>query len=146
MTSTTLLVRLRRPMAVWLALWLAALGALAPSISHALARSSDAVPGAEVCSVRGVLWVVPPVVDTAAALERNDAQPQPEPASVAALDHCPFCLLGAQGIAPLASSVLRFAAPPAGLVPVSDEACSRPCHFNLGAPARGPPPNSLQRD
>lgn len=67
-------------------------GALAPTISHALA-SANVTAWAEVCTPQGMRWVS--LADDVAA---EPATPNSNPAGM--LDHCPFCTLNSQGSAP----------------------------------------------
>ena len=84
---------LHRPWVVWLAVLIAVLGAIAPSVSHALVLArGQAAQGIEICTTQGSRWVV---ADTASATQ--DSAPQPEP--VATLDHCPFCLQSTDRVA-----------------------------------------------
>jgi hypothetical protein len=121
-----------RPWAVWLALCIALLGALAPTLSHAMnwARG-DQAPLIEICTSVGPRWM---------ALS-NGFEPVPsDPATTAVLDHCPFCLLMADRMAPPPQSLsLSFAAyghagvlapPPKVVLPAQVLAAAHP---------RGPP-------
>jgi hypothetical protein len=103
---------LRRPWAVWLALCVALLGALAPTVSHALSWARGGNAGlVEVCTSTGPRWMaLPGMAERASNTPLEDAQASssvsaltmqpdgPRPATV--LDHCPFCLLFADRIAP----------------------------------------------
>ncbi|WP_162911012.1 DUF2946 family protein [Azohydromonas sediminis] len=77
---------------LWLAtvaMWFAA---LAPAVSHALARAGGDARWVEVCTAQGSRWV-----DIA---DLDGEQPAaPADAVAASLDHCPFCHLG-HGMAP----------------------------------------------
>ncbi|HSO45164.1 MAG TPA: DUF2946 family protein [Rhodoferax sp.] len=77
---------------LWLALWLALFGALAPTVSHALTwANGDREPLIEICTSAGPRWTA---LSTA-------SEPTPsEPTTAAALDRCPFCLLMADRLAP----------------------------------------------
>jgi hypothetical protein len=74
-----------RPWAMYLALLLAVLGAVAPTVSHALAQQRGQV-GIEICTSTGSNFV--------------QADSSQEQESVAVLDHCPFCLHQTDRIAP----------------------------------------------
>ena len=76
-------------MAVWLALLIAVLGAVAPTLSRGLARTGD-VPLVEICTSLGPRWV---------ALSDSPDSPDGQ-GSVLHIDHCPFCLLSADRLAP----------------------------------------------
>ena len=76
---------LRRPWAVWLAVWLAVLGALAPTVSHAVVGAQGAAPPwVEVCTDAGMR-----------RMDNNTGQGS-APSGV----HCPFCLLATDRGAP----------------------------------------------
>lgn len=76
---------LRRPLAVWLAVLIAVFGALAPTVTHALARSG-LLGGIEVCSSTG-----PQIIP---------ANSPTGPETALSLVHCPFCLHSTDRIAP----------------------------------------------
>jgi hypothetical protein len=93
-----------RRWALWLALLLALLGALAPSVSQALTWARGGNAGLiEVCTSSGPRWMA--LGTFAAEADFSDAtslqQPVPDaPVSAQVLDHCPFCLLLADRAAP----------------------------------------------
>jgi len=76
---------LHRLWAAWLAVLLALFGALAPTVSHALALRGVA-QGIEICTSSGT-QILP-----------ADSPTGPE--SVLSLDHCPLCLHPADRVAP----------------------------------------------
>jgi hypothetical protein len=77
---------LRRPWAVWLGVLSAVLGALAPTLTHALMSARGQVAqGVEICTDQGPRWVS---VDT--SLAATDAVPALPSAGVS--EHCQFCL------------------------------------------------------
>ena len=82
MHRTTIL----RPWAVWFAVLIAVLGALAPTVSHALALANSGASGAfEVCTPQGMRIVAPD--PTSSSADSSNGQE-----SVLSLSHCPFCL------------------------------------------------------
>jgi hypothetical protein len=77
---------LHRPWVVWLAVIIAVLGALAPTVSHALMLAKGQVPqGVEICTSAGPRWVSADVVTSADVSV-------PMPGSAAPPAHCQFCL------------------------------------------------------
>jgi Protein of unknown function (DUF2946) len=85
MAMATLRSQVPRPWALYLALLLAILGAVAPTVSHALAHQRGQV-GIEICTTTGTKFV--------------PADSSQEQESAAVLNHCPFCLLQTDRIAP----------------------------------------------
>lgn len=82
---------LRRPLAVWLALLLAVVGALLPTLSLATMGGRGVSPAMiEVCSSSGSHW------------RALDASPDSQngPASTALSEHCAFCLHQADRVLP----------------------------------------------
>jgi hypothetical protein len=74
------------PWAVWLAAILAILGAIAPTVTHALMRAGGQPPqGIEICTAIGPRWV------SAGNSESSDDS-NPVPGSFASAAHCQFCL------------------------------------------------------
>jgi hypothetical protein len=135
LTSTALSRRL------WvgrLALLLALFGALAPTVSHALNWARGETPALiEVCTSQGPRWM--------ALGQHNDRQSEsPEPSDAATVfEHCPFCLLAADRLAPppvasvhlfLADASYELAAPAPILFVVT--------HTHPTPPPRGPPVSS----
>lgn len=136
--------RLRRPWALGLALLLAVVGALAPTLSHAIVWArGDVAPWVEVCTLSGPRWA--PLASTQNA--RPDASSPSEfqtdapdgPAPALALDHCPFCLLFTDRAAPPPHSFVHIFA----MVDESGESTLQPIFFSnqhrLAAQPRGPP-------
>ena len=146
------MTRLRRPVAVWLALCLALLGALAPTLSHALNGVRGGNAGLiEVCTSNGPRWMALPGTTEPTEthqLGRTQASDSPGavtlrpdgPLSPAVFEHCPFCLLLADRAAP----------PPAAwhvTVAVAGESAAptiawtqfSPAFHTLTPPPRGPP-------
>jgi Protein of unknown function (DUF2946) len=124
--------KLDRPWAVWLALCLALLGALAPTVSHALVWvQGGQTPLIEVCTSDGPRWI---------ALSNASEPVSNDPATEAALDHCPFCLLMADRMAPPPQPLpLSFAAPGQAGVSAPPPAVVLPAQVLAAAQPRGPP-------
>ena len=80
---------LRRPLVVWLTLLIAVLGAIAPTLSHGLARAGD-VPLVEICTSLGPRWV---------ALTNSPNSPDGQESGLR-IEHCPFCLHATHSVAP----------------------------------------------
>jgi hypothetical protein len=86
MSLTLRRTALRRPWAVWLAVLIAVLGALTPTVSHALMLvKGQATQGVEICTTEGPRWVT---ADVAASADDST----PLPGSAAPPAHCQFCL------------------------------------------------------
>lgn len=117
---------------LWLALWLALFGALAPTVSHALTWAhGDREPLIEICTSAGPRWM---------ALSTTAEAVPSDPTGAVVLDHCPFCLLMADRLAPPPQlQALFFAAPGHAVVPD----CQPPGDFSTriiaAAQPRGPP-------
>jgi hypothetical protein len=101
------LIQLRRPLVAWLAVLLALFGALAPTLSHALAHMRGghaAVAVLDVCTSAGPRWQAPAELAEAGARTVSLIHaPQPAPdqgEAVLALDHCPLCLLAMERAVP----------------------------------------------
>ena len=97
LASTALLRRL------WvgrLALLLALFGALAPTVSHALNWARGEAPSLiEVCTTEGPRWMA-----LGQPIElQSEAPNKPDAATV--FEHCPFCLLVADRLAPPSASL-----------------------------------------
>jgi hypothetical protein len=85
-------ILLNRRWAVWLAAFIAVIGAMAPTVPHALAfRNSPA--GFEICTSEGMRTVVP-------SSRSSSAESPAGQDTVLSLSHCPFCLLSAERAAP----------------------------------------------
>ena len=132
---TPLMTALRRPGVVWLALWIALLLPLVPTLSHALAWARGEAALVAICTTTGQRWVVPgqPEVDAGAGLDSSSEAPAP----AAGLVHCPFCLLSADRSAtpPLLLQVGGLLVPGSAVA-----ALSWPVFFRLWLPAVAPPP------
>lgn len=96
MKTTPHRTALRRPWVVWLAVLIAVLGALAPTVSHALMLARGQAPqDIEICTSDGPRWVAADMGGAGAA----DGSPPP-PGSAAAPAHCQFCLQTTDRVAP----------------------------------------------
>jgi hypothetical protein len=83
-------------LALWLALLIAILGAIAPTLSHGLARAGD-VPLVEICTNLGPRWVA-----------LSDAPDSPDgQESALHIEHCPFCLQAMQSVSPPAHETVH---------------------------------------
>lgn len=143
---------------VWLAVWLALLGALAPAVSHALqwARGGATANLIEICTSAGPRWMALPasaVGESAASTQASlgsdaalMASVSSDPADVGGsgapgvLEHCPFCLLMAERLAPpSANAPLFFAALGHAVRPQPPLASYSPAQSFAAAQPRGPP-------
>jgi hypothetical protein len=117
---------------LWLALWLALFGALAPTVSHALNWAhGDRQPLVEICTNAGPRQM--------ALSTPSDAVPS-DPAGAVVLDHCPFCLLMADRLTPPSQpQALFFAAPGPAVVPDCHPPSHLPARIIAAAHPRGPP-------
>jgi hypothetical protein len=116
---------LHRLVVAWLAVLLALFAALAPTVSHALALD-HATQGIEICTSAGA-QIIP-----------ADSPTGPE--STKLMDHCPFCLLQADRVAPPPSPVAYLFLVQSGQQegPVSQAFFFVPHPYSPAAP-RGPP-------
>jgi hypothetical protein len=134
MTPTPRRHPLHRPWAMWLAVLIAVLGALAPTVSHALMFARGTAPmGVEICTSQGPLWVAADTVSQAA-----DSAPARE--SAATLDHCPFCLQTADRVgSPNDPLPYPFLVQDGQREPPVWQAFFFFTHFAFAPPPRGPP-------
>lgn len=123
---------------LWLAVAVLLLGALAPTVSRALA-SPGAVPSAiEVCTSEGPRWV--DVVSTAPSDPATSGTTAPAgPGVVPTLDHCPFCLLVAERLGPPPAASMHFLNAESGLAPPDAQALFFSTVTSAAALPRGPP-------
>ena len=108
---------LHRRLAVWLLVLITVFGALAPTLSHALVWTQGGnAAWTEICTTSGMRWVklgaAPNDAPTdalqstgsssiASAVQIQIQTGSPDgPESVLSLDHCPFCLLLTDRVAP----------------------------------------------
>ncbi len=142
--------RPRHPWVLWLALWLAVFGALAPTVSRTLAWAhGDTDNLIEICTSAGPRWMaLSPVGSASAAPDATLADGQdasgsahgsvPTPSLV--LDHCPFCTLLADRVAPpLAIAFLQLVLPGKPVTPTVSQTLFQPEFQTLTPPSRGPP-------
>lgn len=143
---------------LWLAVWLALVGALAPTVSHVLqwVHGGAAVNLIEICTSAGPRWmalpasaVAEPAASTPAGLV-SDAAPTAWVSFDSAdgggsgapggMEHCPFCLLMAEKLAPpSANAPLFFAAPGHAVRPQPLLAACSPAQSFAAAQPRAPP-------
>lgn len=136
-----LMTTLRRPGVVWLALWIALLLPLVPTLSHVLAWARAEAARVEICSTTGQRWVVldQAQADAAHNLPRTSELPS-APASAQGLNHCPFCLLSADHTAtPPQDDPGPFVLPGQSLPPQRRQVFISLLSFVLAPPPRGPP-------
>ncbi|MBK1683200.1 DUF2946 family protein [Rhodoferax fermentans] len=134
-----LLIALRRPRVVWLALWIALLGALVPTLSHALVWARGDAALVEICTTTGQRWVVLEQAQADGALRTADTSGDPASAQ-GLMKHCPFCLLSAERLStppplPFVPLVLAGQAVPAQ----SRQLFASLLSFVVTPPPRGPP-------
>jgi hypothetical protein len=134
MTLTSHFTLLRRTFVVWLAVWIAVFGALAPTVSHAVAWSQQgASPWVGVCTDAGMRWV-----DVTAGEAFKDAPDGQEAAP--SLVHCPFCLLAVDRVLPaLQAGHHLFTDRDDFAVPAAWQAVFFSTYVALRPPPRGPP-------
>lgn len=120
---------LRRPWVVWLAVLISVLGALAPTLSHALARGQTA-PAMAVCDGTG----------SHQAASSGPADSQDGRGTLPTLNACPFCLLVADRALPMPHPwVHRFVVSGEHETPTARPAFFHLSDFTLAAQPRGPP-------
>jgi hypothetical protein len=143
----------RHPWVLWLALWLAVFGAMAPTVSRTLnwARG-DTGNLVEICTSAGPRWMAlnplgsAPAAPDATPVDGQDASksaPEPAPTPSTVLDHCPFCTLLADRLAPpLAIAVLLMVLPGKAVTPTTLRPLFYPL-FQTGTPPSRAPPTLL---
>ncbi len=140
---------LRRPLAVWLAVLIAVFGALAPTLSHALVWSQGQnAAWTEICTPTGKRWVkldaaqkeTPQATGAAATQTQSQTDSPQSQESAFSLDHCPFCLLSTDRVAPPPRALVHLFAVSGGFkVPTVRQAFLFIPHFAIKPPPRGPP-------
>lgn len=111
------------------------LGALAPVVSHALARAGAPAPALlDLCTVA----TAPGQAAGHATPIPADASPGQE--SALSLNHCPFCLPIADRLGPPPAASMHFFFADSGLAPPDAQALFFPTFTPSAALARGPPP------
>jgi hypothetical protein len=132
LTSTALSRRLWVGRLAWL---LAVFGALAPTVSHALnwARG-DGSALIEVCTSTGPRWM--------ALGQASEVQPElpNKPDAATVFEHCPFCLLAADRLAPPPATLVHvFLANATYQQPAPAQIFFVVTHIDPSPPPRGPP-------
>ena len=125
------LALLRRPLAVWLALLIAVLGAMMPTLSRAMfAANAGTKPGFVVCTQTGPRWVA--LADAPESPAERD--------SALNIEHCPFCMHATHGLAPPPNVSLHdFGVLGEPVVPVLGQAFLFIYQPASMPPPRGPP-------
>ena len=124
---------LRRPWVVWLAVLIAMLGALAPTLSHALVWEQGGAigssgPGMEICTSTGPQIVV------------STDSPTGQESALPSLDHCPFCLSFTDRAVPAPAPLVHLFVPLGDLQALSiRQAFFYVKPLALAPPPRGPP-------
>jgi hypothetical protein len=90
-------VRAHRRLVAWLAVAALGLGALAPTLAHALVRAGDGATWVQVCSSTGMFWVRADGGGTLAATGEVPAEGSPPLAHLVA---CPWCVATGDAAAP----------------------------------------------
>ncbi len=131
MSPKPLFAPLRSPLAVWLAVLIALLGAIAPAVSHALVLArGGASPMVEICTSTGPRWVASNIP----AGSPNGQESAP------ALEHCPFCPLTTDRVAPPPHVLLYlFAVLSKPEAPTIRQVFFFATPLALAPPPRGPP-------
>ncbi len=126
---------LRRPWAVWCAVLLAVLFAMAPTLTHALADTGTG-SSLEICTAQGTRTLAP---DNPYSADSSTGQESEAP-----FQHCPFCLHQADRLAPPLSPLpYLFAAQSGPQVIPAWQVFFFSDSSSLWAPARGPPATAI---
>jgi len=146
------MTRLRRPVAVWLALCIALLVALAPTLSHALNGVQGGNAGLiEFCTSNGPRWMaLPGTTEPGRSTQLGSPQAgdnagtvklwRDAPLSPEVFEHCPFCLLLADRAAhPPAAWHVTVAVAGESAAPTIAQTQFPPVFHTLTPPPRGPP-------
>lgn len=139
--SSPLMTALRRPLVVWLALCIALLVALVPTLSHALVWARGEATLVEICTTTGQRWVTLDQVeaDVSTGLPGSSDAPG-DPVLAQGLNHCPFCLLSAERITtPPQVACGPFVLPGQAVPPQSRQGFVSLLSFVFAPPPRGPP-------
>ena len=127
---------LRRPWALWLALLLAVVSALGPTLSHGLAAGhGGAMALQDICISNG-----PDRLADASTPDQPASPASPETPLAGGLNDCPLCLLAQDRLAGLPPGPVQLLV--AGLLPEPPRAgplVIRRVAVALAPPARGPP-------
>lgn len=132
-----------RRLTAWIALAATLLAALAPLVSHALARAPLGAPALQdLCSVGGarLLVLAPDSAFASTPVAAPAADASDEPASALTLTHCPFCLPVADRLGPPPAVSLHFFTAESGLARPDAQALFFALHHVAAALPRGPPP------
>jgi len=122
------LPHLHRRLTAWIALMAMLLGTLAPTISHALARTGDGI-WVQVCTPEGSRWV-----------HVGDDAPSDPTAPLQPLEHCPYCSVHAPALGmPPAPCTLALDAPPLAERPMAWWQAPTTAHAWSSAQPRAPP-------
>lgn len=140
---------------MWLALWLAVFGATAPTVSRTLSWvRGDTGNLVGICTSAGPRWMALNPVGSAFSVpaatpvdgsEVSESAPDPTPTPSLLLDHCPFCTLLADRLAPpLATPFLQMLLPGKPINPAVPLTLFLPQFQTITPPSRAPPtlPNS----
>jgi len=128
---------------LWLALLLALFAALAPTVSRAMnwARG-DHAGMVEVCTSAGPRWMALAQAPGSAGLAgfSSESPPSSDTPSGQILEHCPFCLLLTDRVAPPPTSwPVEFVAPGQALAPAPVPLLFLPTFTAPVPPSRAPP-------
>jgi len=140
----------RHPWVLWLALWLAVFGAMAPTVSRTLSWvDKDNGRLTEICTGGGPLMMdmsvdanaaVAPDVALVDAKDASSAALGRSPSPTPVLDHCPFCTLLTNRLAPpLVLPFLQMVLPGKPVKPAVLLVLFLPQFQTLTPPARAPP-------
>ncbi len=129
---------------LWLTVAVSLLGALAPTVSRALAAAGSRALAIEVCTSEGPRWQLAATVEVAATPAMTDPNSQstvvPEGRDTAlTLDHCPFCLLVAERLGPPPAASMHFFNAESGLAPPDAQALFFLSVSTRASLPRGPP-------
>ena len=127
--------QLRAPWALWFALFVAWVGALAPAVPHAVAWSQGIAPSyLAICSTPGAR------ADNAGGTKVAADSSKKDPQAALSLAHCPFCLHASDRALP-AGEPLVFSFPPNSRAPAVASRHAVRYFFTpyIRAAPRGPP-------
>lgn len=135
---------------LWLALWLAVFGAMAPTVSRTLNWARGDIGNLiEICTSTGPRWMALSAVGSATSVadaprvdgqDASRSEPGPAPTSFPVLDHCPFCRLLADRLAPpSALPFILMVLPGKAVTPTALQALFLPSFQTRTPPSRAPP-------
>lgn len=124
-----------------LALAVMLLGALAPTVSRALAAAHGRMaPVPDICTTHAPGQANPASSLSGASLAQAPVSADRRgPESVPALDHCPFCLLVTDRLGPPPAASMHFFTADSGLARPDEQALFLASHSVSSALPRGPP-------